>query len=84
AIAAKISQINWGINIVCFLLVLLVHAAANLSNDYFDSLNGSDAQNTQCVSPFTGGSRFIQNNLFTETQIKQLSLGIILQLSLVG
>ncbi len=78
AIAAKISQINWGINIVCFLLVLLVHAAANLSNDYFDSLNGSDAQNTQCVSPFTGGSRFIQNNFFTEIQIKQLSLSIYL------
>jgi len=78
AIAAKATQIHWGINSFCLLLVLLAHAAANLSNDYFDSINGSDAQNTKCVSPYTGGSRYIQNNLLTEMQIKQLSLGIYL------
>ena len=77
-IAAKTTQIHWGVNSFCLLLVLLLHAAANLSNDYFDSINGSDAQNTKCVSPYTGGSRYIQNNLFTEMQIKQLSLGIYL------
>ena len=83
AIASKTSQIHWGVNIFCLLLVLLLHAAANLSNDYFDSINGSDAQNTKCVYPYTGGSRYIQNNLFTETQIKQLSLGIYL-VAIVG
>lgn len=77
-LVAKTTQIHWGINSFCLLLVLLVHAATNLSNDYFDSINGSDAQNTKCVSPYTGGSRYIQNNLFTEMQIKQLSLGIYL------
>ena len=39
-------------------LGLIVHAAVNVLNDYYDALNGSDAANTARVFPFTGGSRF--------------------------
>ena len=84
AIAAKTSLMQWGVNSICLLLVLLTHAAANLSNDYFDSLNGSDARNTKRIYPFTGGSRYIQNNHFNEAQIKQLSLGIFIATILGG
>lgn len=50
------------------LLALLVHAAVNVLNDYFDDLNGTDACNTQRLYPFTGGSRFIQNNILSAAQ----------------
>jgi 1,4-dihydroxy-2-naphthoate octaprenyltransferase len=84
SIASKGSQPNWGINFICLILVLLGHAAANVSNDYYDSINGCDGQNINRIYPFTGGSRFIQNKLFTEAQIKQLSLVIYLATILGG
>ena len=46
---------------ITVLLALLAHAGANVLNDYCDALNGADAANTGALSPFTGGSRFIQN-----------------------
>jgi 1,4-dihydroxy-2-naphthoate polyprenyltransferase len=49
------------------LLALLVHAAVNVLNDYYDALNGTDAINTERIYPFTGGSRFIQNGVLTLT-----------------
>ena len=46
---------------VSVLLAILAHAAANVLNDYHDALNGADAANRTAISPFTGGSRLIQN-----------------------
>ncbi len=51
------------------LLALLVHAAVNVLNDYFDALNGNDAINSERLFPFTGGSRFIQNRVITAKQM---------------
>lgn len=48
--------------------VLLLHAASNLANDYFDDLNGSDRDNP-VISPFSGGSRVIQDGLLTGRQM---------------
>lgn len=36
-------------------LAVLMHAAANVLNDYHDALNGADDANTQGLFPFTGG-----------------------------
>lgn len=66
----------WGetgqLNIVLALLsvvnIILIHAGANVLNDYFDSQNGTDAANINRVFPFSGGSRFIQNGVITEKQ----------------
>lgn len=52
-------------NGVVFILALLttvfVHATGNVLNDVFDDLNGNDRVNEARISPYTGGSRFIQN-----------------------
>ena len=64
------------------ILVLLGHAGANLINDYYDSLNGCDAANTGRISPFTGGSRYIQDGLLTEVQIKHAAA--VLFLAMIG
>ena len=66
------------INILGLGVALFMHAAANLLNDYFDHLNGSDQNNAGCIAPFTGGSRFIQNQLLKPAQILQLAITLIL------
>ncbi len=54
--------------ILTVLLALIVHAGVNVINDYSDALSGTDAVNTERLYPFTGGSRFIQNEVLTTTQ----------------
>jgi 1,4-dihydroxy-2-naphthoate octaprenyltransferase len=55
---------GWDFNILNFVLTLagmaLMHIGANISNDYYDYLSGTDNVNEERVPPFTGGSRMIQ------------------------
>jgi 1,4-dihydroxy-2-naphthoate polyprenyltransferase len=49
---------------------LIAHAGINVLNDYYDELNGTDRANTERVFPFTGGSRFIQNEVLTARETR--------------
>ena len=69
---------TFGINFLALCVALFTHAAANLLNDYFDHLNGSDQSNEGRITPFTGGSRFIQNQIFKPRQILLLGITLIL------
>lgn len=71
-------DINKLLSLVGLLLALIAHGAANVINDYHDSLNGSDWQNTNRIYPFTGGSRLIQKNILSEHQIKRLAIGMFI------
>jgi len=44
---------------------VLIHAGANISNDYYDHLSGADDINPNFCTPFFGGSRMIQQGLMT-------------------
>ena len=59
------------------LFALVAHAGANVVNDYYDALNGSDARNTERLFPFTGGSRFIQNGVLTLRQTARFGYGLL-------
>lgn len=59
--------------IVTIVFAMVAQGGANVLNDYYDALNGTDAANTERIFPFTGGSRFIQNGVLTERQM--LALG---------
>ncbi len=50
------------------IFALVAHAGVNVLNDYYDALNGTDANNTRRIFPYTGGSRFIQNGVLTVTE----------------
>ncbi len=50
-----------------------INLGLNLSNDYFDYLSGTDTPNTQ-PTPFSGGSRSIQEGLMTPKQVLGWSL----------
>jgi 1,4-dihydroxy-2-naphthoate octaprenyltransferase len=55
---------HWGLFLVTLIGGLFAHAAANLANDYFDHRTTDDDIN-QHFTPFSGGSRIIQNKLLT-------------------
>lgn len=59
------------------LFALVAHAGANVVNDYYDALNGSDAHNTRRLFPFTGGSRFIQNGVLSIQQTRRFGVALL-------
>lgn len=62
------NSIYWFTALLTMVGAVVIHAGINVLNDYYDSLNGTDARNTDRLFPFTGGSRFIQNGVLTERQ----------------
>ena len=64
-------SIDWARALVTILFALVAHAGANVVNDYFDALNGTDALNTELLHPYTGGSRFIQNGYLSLAEMRR-------------
>lgn len=58
-------EIKWGIFFLGLVAVVGLHLGANLINDYFDSLSGVDWEDRQDYV-FFGGSKCIQNGVFSE------------------
>ena len=69
--------------LVTLLLALLVHAAVNVLNDYYDDASGADTLNAERLYPFTGGSGFIQNGLLTPEQTGRFGYSL-LGISILG
>lgn len=69
--------IDWVKALLTVLFALVAHAGANVVNDYYDALNGSDALNQQRLFPFTGGSRFIQNGVLSLRQTRLFGYGLL-------
>ncbi len=74
-------------NLFSFLLVLaailLFHTGTNVANDYYDHKTGNDEINTK-VTPFSGGSRVIQEGLVSARHMLILALSCFFVGSLVG
>ena len=73
-----------GLAAATLLFAVLAHAGANVLNDYYDALNGTDARNTQRIFPFTGGSRFIQNGVLTEVQTRNFGFMLMVCVAAAG
>ncbi|MFQ5441310.1 MAG: 1,4-dihydroxy-2-naphthoate octaprenyltransferase [Thermodesulfobacteriota bacterium] len=75
-------------NVLYFILTLaaslLYHAGMNVLNDYFDFLNGTDNINKTPLTPFTGGSRFIQRGDITPRETFILGFTLVSAGSAVG
>ena len=76
--------INWITAILTLLSGVLLHAGINVLNDYYDSLNGTDDLNQERVFPFTGGSRFIQNNVLSRKHTFIYGIGLLLVVMIIG
>ena len=77
-------EIDFLLAICTVLGAVLFHAAANVLNDYYDALNGTDDFNTQRIYPFTGGSRFIQNGVLSKEQTARFGLALLFAGVLLG
>ena len=64
--------------------MLCVHAGANVINDVFDELGGSDRSNNNHIHPYTGGSRFIQNGIMNVSEMTRWGLVLYLVAIVVG
>ena len=62
---------------VSLFAALCYHAGMNVLNDYYDFKNGADALNKAPLTPFAGGSRFIQNGLLTPKETLFLGAGCV-------
>ncbi|HEY5762566.1 MAG TPA: prenyltransferase [Rhodocyclaceae bacterium] len=69
---------------VAALGALLAHAGANVLNDWADELNGSDRANEERISPFTGGSRLIQEAQVDAATTRRLAWSLLVAASLCG
>ena len=76
--------IHWGMAPATLLLAVLMHASANVLNDYHDALNGADDANQHGLFPFTGGARMIQNDEVSLTDTRDLVLALLLFLIPAG
>ena len=76
--------IQWGMAAATLLLTVLMHAAANVLNDYHDALNGADDANQHGLFPFTGGARMIQKGEVSLTDTRDLVLALLLFLIPAG
>ncbi|TAK53356.1 MAG: prenyltransferase [Gammaproteobacteria bacterium] len=74
--AAQAGAIDLPSIVLALLATTLLHAAANVLNDLCDA--DSDAINSAHLSPFTGGSRFIQDGLLDLAAMRRLSLALLL------
>ncbi len=67
------SQFSWLLFLITLSGSLAIHSGTNLANDYFDHLSKNDEINLN-VTPFSGGSRIIQEKVLKPESILNGSL----------
>ncbi len=64
---------HWGYFLLTLIGIVCINAGMNMSNDYFDHLSGNDEVNQE-LTPFSGGSRTIQEGILSAKQVLMWSL----------
>ena len=80
AIAGSFSAVLF---ILALLAIMALHAGSNMANDYFDHLSGNDRLN-QNPTPFSGGSRYIQQGILPPKTILLTALAFLAVGSAIG
>jgi 1,4-dihydroxy-2-naphthoate octaprenyltransferase len=69
--------------VLAALSIMALHAGANMANDYFDHLSGNDWANPN-PTPFSGGSRYIQQGILSPKAILLTALVALTAGSIIG
>lgn len=77
-------QIDVSVFVLALLATVCVHAASNVLNDVGDETIGTDRKNEQRIYPYTGGSRFIQMGILTQSRMARLGVALLLIAVLAG
>lgn len=80
---AKLGTFNWLYFFLTLIGVVSINAGTNLANDYFDYKSGNDEIN-KTPTPFSGGSRVIQQKLIKPSNVLVGSLVFFLFACLIG
>ena len=81
---AGTGMLHWGYFALTLIAAVLLHAGANVVNDYFDHLSGNDEVAPEFVRPFSGGSRVIQSGLLTPLEVLVGGLFLFSVASVIG
>ncbi|MEZ5480410.1 MAG: prenyltransferase, partial [Thiolinea sp.] len=76
--------LHGGLLLLTLLGAGLVHAGMNVLNDYYDEQNGTDRRNSERLFPFTGGSRFIQNQVLSAAETLRFGSLLLLMVIIIG
>ena len=68
-------QLDGGVLLLGLAAIACVHAAGNVLNDVNDDRGGTDRVNEDRIFPFTGGSRFIQNEIMSRRGLANAGSG---------
>jgi len=79
----EVGKINFISGLLALLGTVFAHFGANIFNDYYDHLTGCDDNNPD-FTPFSGGSRTIQNGLLTARKAFWAGLLAFLLVVLIG
>lgn len=71
---ASIGRVNLLAIVIAALIAVIGQASANVINDVVDAMSGTDERNTSRISPFTGGSRMIQDQVLSLAQVRNLAV----------
>lgn len=63
---------RWDSFLPATLATAAVHLASNVSNDLVDDASGADCDNDDRISPFSGGSRVLQDGQFDREDLERL------------
>ncbi|MHC4488878.1 MAG: 1,4-dihydroxy-2-naphthoate octaprenyltransferase [Planctomycetota bacterium] len=80
---ATAGSFDAGLFILALLAIMAVHAGANMANDYFDHTSGNDWANKN-PTPFSGGSRYIQEGVLSHKVILLAALVSLAAGSAIG
>lgn len=69
---------------LALIATVCVHAASNVLNDVGDERIGTDQINDQRIYPYTGGSRFIQMGILSQSRMGRLGVGLLTFAALLG
>jgi len=83
AIAWREGFFHWGYFLLTLLGIIVINFGQNMANDYFDHLSGGDEINRE-LTPFSGGSRTIQEGILSPKQVLRWSLFLLLIGILIG
>jgi 1,4-dihydroxy-2-naphthoate octaprenyltransferase len=70
--------------VLALIATVLVHAASNVLNDVGDEDIGTDRINEQRIYPYTGGSRFIQMGILSQSHMRILGFSLLIVAALLG
>ena len=80
---ATAGSFNVALFILAMLAIMAMHAGANMANDYFDHTSGNDWVNKN-PTPFSGGSRYIQEGVLSPKAILLAALVALAAGSAIG